>query len=251
MKVIFSAILLSEGWTNPLSHSITKDPLPPMTLSSSGTSRRTLAKGAAWAAPVLLASTAIPAYAASMCESYRSNFNSGFSLQNPVSGSLWVPGSNRVYNGNDGVPYFYAGTSGGNPEGALIRHTGLISSGDPSNSNLKTGCSYRVSYDISSIASITGADLHPIMTIYMVSPSGAEVAGSRVSYSGTAGVATVQVPVGARSGGIRKQATGRGFSFTAEAGTYRWVAEIWIPHAPNAGRTASGLGYSAPVFTAG
>lgn len=249
--MIFSAILLSEGWTNPLSHSITKDPLPPMTLSSSGTSRRTLAKGAAWAAPVLLASTAIPAYAASMCESYRSNFNSGFSLQNPVSGSLWRPQSNRVNDGSDGVPYFYAGTSAHNVEGALIRHTGLISSGDPSNSNLKTGCTYQVSYDISSIASITGADLHPIMTAYLLSPSGAEVSGSRVSYSVTPGVADVRVPLGDRSRGIRKQASGRGFSFTAEPGTYRWVAEIWIPQAPNAGRTPSGLGYSAPVFTAG
>lgn len=222
-----------------------------MTLSSSGTSRRTLAKGAAWAAPVLLASTAIPAYAASMCESYRSNFNSGFSLQNPVSGSLWRPQSNRVYDGSDGVPYFYAGTSAHNIEGALIRHTGLISSGDPSNSNLKTGCTYQVSYDISSIASITGADLHPIMTAYLLSPSGAEVSGSRVSYSVTPGVADVRVPLGDRSRGIRKQASGRGFSFTAEPGTYRWVAEIWIPQAPNAGRTPSGLGYSAPVFTAG
>ena len=170
-----------------------------MTLSSSGTSRRTLAKGAAWAAPVLLASTAIPAYAASMCESYRSNFNSGFSLQNPVSGSLWRPQSNRVNDGSDGVPYFYAGTSALNVEGALIRHTGLISSGDPSNSNLKTGCTYQVSYDISSIASITGADLHPIMTAYLLSPSGAEVSGSRVSYSVTPGVADVRKSEAKRS----------------------------------------------------
>ncbi|MDO4898503.1 MAG: hypothetical protein Q3965_04250, partial [Rothia sp. (in: high G+C Gram-positive bacteria)] len=90
-----------------------------MTTSTTLQSRRTLVKGAAWSPPILLASTAIPVYAASKNYVYRlqlssrliySGSNTGTRSSNityrvrtnvPVSTNL--PGVTVTYNGTEGV----------------------------------------------------------------------------------------------------------------------------------------------------
>ena len=60
--------------------------------------RRTFAKGVGWAAPAVVASAAVPAYAASICEvrtapSFRQA--GAWAFRNPESGVLKAPASNQ------------------------------------------------------------------------------------------------------------------------------------------------------------
>ncbi|QRZ61552.1 hypothetical protein [Rothia sp. ZJ932] len=220
-------------------------------LQRSEESRRALLKGSLWAAPVVVSTCLVPAYAASVCPSYEKRFDASWTLENPVQGSLYSPKANKVYRGVDNVDYFISSTTA-NPGGiALVRYSTTISSGGEALGALRAGRTYSTQYGITSLPANAPNTLHPTMRVYLIDPQGNEVAASRSAYSTSSSPASgvLGVPLAPKNNRIITQRLqSPPFSFQAVEGEYRWIVEFEVPSRVSTNFLAAGIGVSAPIF---
>lgn len=216
----------------------------------SGVSRRNVAKGLAWAAPVIVVGAAAPAVAASTCQSVATTFDSTWVFASPATGTLVSPTSNKVTTGADGKSYFIAQTTATSTDPATTTATYnvVVQPSSSSASGLREGCTYQVSYDLGAVRPANSPIGGQTLAVQLTSPSGVVVPGSAATYTTRNGTGGVQVPYVA-SGAISRTLSSTSFSFKAVAGTYVFKATFTTPTNKNTSLYADGLGFAAPAFT--
>lgn len=216
----------------------------------SGVSRRNVAKGLAWAAPVIVVGAAAPAVAASTCQSVATTFDSTWVFASPATGTLVSPTSNKVTTGADGKSYFIAQTTATSTDPATTTATYnvVVQPSSSSASRLREGCTYRVSYDLGAVRPANSPIGAQTLAVQLTSPSGVVVSGSAATYTTPSGTSGVQVPYVA-SGAISRTRSSTSFSFKAVAGTYVFKATFTTPTNKGTSLFADGLGFAAPAFT--
>lgn len=216
-------------------------------------SRRHLAEGVVWSAPVILMSTNAPVYAISpACTSLATTFGGAWTVENPASGTLANPPANKIYSGTDGVDYYAAMTTATSTAPAIVRGTQtLTSQTSVATGTLRAGCTYSMTYGLTAVPNGRGTAVHQVLTLKLIDPSGATVPGSQQTYTTATGVAgQTNVPYTTLNN-LHQTLSSTPFTFTARAGTYKVIAEYKTP--TNKGNTnlqATGLGFSSPKFTA-
>lgn len=218
----------------------------------SGVSRRNVAKGLAWAAPVIVVGAAAPAVAASTCQSVATTFDSTWVFASPATGTLVSPTSNKVTTGADGKSYFIAQTTATSTDPATTTATYnvVVQPSSSSASGLREGCTYQVSYDLGAVRPANSPIGRQTLAVQLTSPSGVVVPGSAATYTTSNGPSTSggQVPYVA-SGAISRTLSSTSFSFKAVAGTYVFKATFTTPTNKGTSLFADGLGFAAPAFT--
>ena len=214
--------------------------------------RRTVAKGIAWATPAVVASTAVPAVAASRCEPKNApGFRQAGSwvIKNPESGQLKSAVSNRPSTIR-GREYWVSNTTALGTEPATIRITTGFESGTDENSTLNTACGdYRVRiYMMATETRAASGEYrgNPKVTITLRDPKGRLINGKTLRYTTdpdgeTGGYAAV--PLG-------KDTPAQEWTLKAIPGVYRFEAVFDIPAEGTENRRVQnrGLGFSVPVF---
>ncbi|EID51917.1 MULTISPECIES: hypothetical protein [Rothia] len=221
-----------------------------MTVSRATTfKRRTLTKGVAWAVPAVLASAAVPAFAASRCQTAEGHGfarSSRWAIANPATGALASPASNgpAVINGKE---YWISQTTALGDEKAVITLTTSYLASDDGEGELKPGCKYTFRYFV--VASDTnhgGRKGDVKLDIQLRNPSGVLVRNTGHSYTTKSGQntnKTTSVP-------FNTEVAARGVNFTAREGLYH--LEITITVAAEGNRrekvAARGIGITSPYF---
>lgn len=214
-------------------------------------SRRTLAKGAAWATPIVLASAVAPAIAVSRCEPRDApsfSHTESWAIQNPASGKLRKKESNGEVQAN-GKDYWMSYTTalGNNP--AVVKLTGGFAAGAKDDTLLGLACRYQVRVYVSAVETSLKVEekyrgnIKLTMTLY--DPDGLPVQGKRLFYTtDPAGSGHfVSVP-------LDQEIQIVGWEFESREGVYRFEASFEVPPEGTGlyKVNSRGIGFTSPIF---
>lgn len=160
-------------------------------------SRRNLTRGMLWAAPAVVASTAVPAYAASGddCKPVKGpNFNQvgGWMITNPASGALQSRAGNRPVTAPETGQAWWSTENAVSPNPATIRLMSVYEATRGTDGDLNLNCGeFVMTFNVSALEATGGTThLHPSMDIYLFSPQG-EIISRQVFTTDPSGKATV------------------------------------------------------------
>lgn len=212
--------------------------------------RRTLAKGAAWAAPAVVASAAVPAYAASTCEARTApSFKKAgaWTIKNPESGLLKSPVSNHPTELHKKQYWVSNTTALGNTPAVIKISTGFEAKAG-SGSILNTSCSYRVYLHVAAIETRAAAGEYrgnPTLSLTLRDPQGRIINGNILRYTtdpnGVQGHTTV--PLGQEIKTVE-------WTLKAIPGVYSFEAVYNVPAEGSEARKVQnrGLAFTVPTF---
>ena len=214
--------------------------------------RRAVAKGVAWATPIVVASTAVPAVAASRCDPKSApGFRQAgsWAIKNPDRGKLKSAGSNRpsTFHGKE---YWISNTTALGEEPATIRITAGFESGADDSSILNTECGmYRVRIYMTAIETRAASGEYrgnPKVTITLRDPRGKLINGKTLRYTtDPAGQPGGFIPVT-----LGEDIQAQEWTLKAIPGVYRFEAVFDVPAEGLESRRVQnrGLGFTVPIF---
>ena len=212
--------------------------------------RRTFAKGVGWAAPAVVASAAVPAYAASICEvrtapSFRQA--GAWTFRNPESGVLKAPASNQPAN-KFGKQYWISNTTALGTTPAVIKISAGFEASAGGGAILNTACSYRVYMHVAAFETSAASGEYrgnPKLSLILRDPKGRTINGKVLRYTtdpnGVQGYTTV--PLGQEIKTVE-------WNLKAIPGVYSFEAVYDIPAEGVEARRIQnrGLAFTPPTF---
>ena len=212
--------------------------------------RRNLTRSALWAAPVIAASTAVPAFAASAddCKTVKGpDFTQvgGWMIINPASGALQSRTKNKPVTAPVTGQAWWSMENATSPNPATIRLMSVYEATHGPEGDLNLNCGeFVMTYNVSALEAMAGTThLHPSMDIYFFSPEG-EIIDRQVFTTDPTGKATVMTRNGKTqtvqgqvipfASSVNDQATGISARFALRGdklmeGMYQFEVVITVP----------------------
>ena len=235
-------------------------------------SRRSLAKGAAWAAPAVVVSGVVPAYAASpACEPIEPRpFNepNAWTIESPVTGKLVKASSNRAI-GLKGGELWWSMTSAIDGD-ATLRLSAVYEAREGAGASFDTRCGlkngksrYKMRVGLSSLQSKSNTaaggkpiDVFAVMRVY-------DPDGKPYQFSFKSGDAGKGPAIGSNRGSYKAVPYAKStadaptayqdWEFEITPGAWRFVVDYYIPSSGTSADVskfpANGLAFTAPTFT--
>ncbi|WP_304008507.1 ornithinee aminotransferase [Rothia mucilaginosa] len=240
------------------------------TTGARSVTRRNLTRGALWAVPVIAASTAVPAFAASAddCKTVHGpDFTQvgGWMITNPASGALQSRTKNKPVTAPVTGQAWWSMESATSPNPATIRLMSVYEATHGPEGDLNLNCGeFVMTYNVSALEATGGTThLHPSMDIYFFSPEG-EIIDRQVFTTDPTGKATVMTRSGKTqtvqgqvipfASSVNDQATGISARFALRGdklmeGMYQFEVVITVPTIRENGKLDTSKQVNAIAFT--
>ena len=232
--------------------------------------RRNLTRGALWAVPVIAASTAVPAFAASAddCKTVHGpDFTQvgGWMIINPASGALQSRTKNKPVTAPVTGQAWWSMENATSSNPATIRLMSVYEATHGPEGDLNLNCGeFVMTYNVSALEARTGTThLHPSMDIYFFSPEG-EIIDRQVFTTDPTGKATVMTRNGKTqtvqgqvipfASSVNDKATGISARFALRGdklmeGMYQFEVVITVPTIRENGKLDTNKQVNAIAFT--
>lgn len=240
------------------------------TTGARSVTRRNLTRGALWAVPTIVASTAAPAFAASAddCKTVHGpDFTQvgGWMITNPASGALQSRTKNKPVTAPVTGQAWWSMESATSPNPATIRLMSVYEATHGPEGDLNLNCGeFVMTYNVSALEATTGTiHLHPSMDIYFFSPAG-EIIDRQIFTTDPTGKATVMTRSGKTqtvqgqvipfASSVNDQATGISSRFALRGnklmeGMYQFEVVITVPTIQENGTVDTNKQVNAIAFT--
>ena len=240
------------------------------TTGARSVTRRNLTRGALWAVPTIVASTAVPAFAASAddCKTVHGpDFTQvgGWMIINPASGALQSRTKNKPVTAPVTGQAWWSMESATSPNPATIRLMSVYEATHGPEGDLNLNCGeFVMTYNVSALEATTGTmHLHPSMDIYFFSPAG-EIIDRQIFTTDPTGKATVMTRSGKTqtvqgqvipfASSVNDQATGISSRFALRGnklmeGMYQFEVVITVPTIRENGTVDTNKQVNAIAFT--